>query len=230
MTKHRGVKLVAGAAAVSAILVGLGAAGAVAASRAFSPAEEQQAVIDDAAKQLGIEPAALSGALKEALKKRVDAAVEAGRLTEAEGARLKERIDAGGGLPFFGMHPGGHGPGHAGLFENGLAEASAYLGLTEAELRARLVDKTLADIAKEKGKSVDGLVRVLTTAATARIDEAVAAGRLTDEQAAALKSELDDRIEAIVNGEHRGHGRGFDPRFGHHGMPRGPPFFGGSHA
>jgi polyhydroxyalkanoate synthesis regulator phasin len=229
MTTNKGVKLVVGAAAVSVLVAGLGAVGAVAASRTFSPAEERQAVIDDAARQLGVAPAALSDALTQALKNRVDEAVEAGRLTEAQGARLKERIDAGGVLPFFGMHPGAHGPGHARLFGSSLTDAAAYLGLTEAELRERLADETLAEIAKEEGKSVDGLVRALTTAAAKRIDEAVAAGRLTAEQATALKAELDDRIEALVNGEHRGHGGAFDPRFGHHGMPRGPPLFGGPH-
>jgi len=230
MTKRRKVKFAAGAAATAIIVVGLGAAGAVAASRAFSPSEESKAVIEDAAGQLGVEPDALSGALKQALKNRIDAAVEAGRLTEAQAAELKKRIDSGDGVPLFGgLRPGGHRAGNFGHFGD-LEAAAAYLGLTEAELRNELADKTLPEVAKEKGKSVDGLVQVLATAAEKRIDEAVADGRLTEEQATALRSELDDRIEALVNGELRGHGRGFHPGFGSGGIsPRGPPGFAGPH-
>src|SRR6059058_4044117 len=90
-------KLAAGAAA--AVLVAGGGA-AVAASKFGSPKEESQAVIADAAKQLGIEPSKLSDALKKALENRVDAAVAAGRLTKAEGDALKARIESGE-LPLF---------------------------------------------------------------------------------------------------------------------------------
>jgi len=231
MTRRRSVKFAAGVVAISAITVGLGAAGAIAASQVLSANDDSKAVIEDAAGQLGVEPDALSDALKQALKNRVDAAVEAGRLTEAQGAELKERIDSGDGLPLFGgMRPGGHGRGHAGPFGS-LDAAAAYLGLTEAELRVQLADKTLAEVAKDREKSVDGLVKALATAAEKRIDEAVADGRLTEEQATELKSGLGDRIEALVNGEHRDHGRGFHPGFGPGSIsPRGPPGFEGPHA
>ena len=231
MTKRRGVKFAAGAVGISVILVGLGAAGAVAASRVLSPGDESKAVIEDAAGQLGIEPDALSSALKRALKNRVDAAVEAGRLTEAQGAELKQRIDSGDGVPLFElMHPGGHGPDDGGPFGS-LDTAAAYLGLTEAELRAELAGKTLAEIATEKGKSVDGLVQTLATAAEKRIDDAVTDGRLTQEQATELKADLDERIESLVNGEFRGHGHGFHPGFGPGGIsPRAPPDFEGPDA
>src|SRR6266516_1473350 len=90
-------KLAAGAAA--AVLVAGGGA-AVAASKFGSPKEESQAVVADAAKQLGIEPAKLNDALKKALDNRVDAAVAAGRLSKDEGGELKARIESGD-LPLF---------------------------------------------------------------------------------------------------------------------------------
>ena len=86
----------------------------------------------------------------------VDAAVAAGRLTKAQGGGMKQRIEAGG-FPLFGM---GAGPGfeHHEMF-GGLDAAAAYLGLTGDELQTQLASgKSLADIAKSKGKSVDGLV------------------------------------------------------------------------
>src|SRR4249920_3678747 len=113
MANGRKLKFAAGATAATAAVVGLGAAGAVATSRAFAPDQESKAVIEDAAGQLGVKPDALSNALKQALKNRIDAAVEAGRLTETEAAQLKHRIDGADGLPLFGgPFRGGPGAGH----------------------------------------------------------------------------------------------------------------------
>ncbi len=56
--------------------------------------------------------------------------------------------------------------------------------MTEAQLRTELMNgKTLAQVAKDKGKSVDGLVNALVADAKTRIDAAVKAGRLTQAQA-----------------------------------------------
>src|SRR5687768_17905434 len=109
LTRHRN-KLVA---LVVVLVVAVGAAGALAATGALSPREESEAVIDDAAERLGVQPSELSDALEAALKARVDAAVEAGRLTEAHGSELKARIDAGD-VPLVGLGPGARhhgGPG-----------------------------------------------------------------------------------------------------------------------
>ena len=231
MTKRRNLKFAAGAAAISTLVVALGATGAVAASRALSPSEESKAVIEDAAGQLGVQPGDLSHALKEALKNRIDAAVAAGRLTEAQATELKERIDSGDGVPLFGGPSlGVHGAGHVGHFRD-LTAAGAYLGLTEVELREQLEEKTLAQIAKDQGKSVTGLVAALVNAAGKAIDEAVADGRLTQERADELKSNLDERIESFVNAEFAERGHGFHRGFGAGGTsPRGPPGFDGPHA
>jgi hypothetical protein len=101
MKKRRNVKFIAGVAAIATVVAGLAAAGAVAASKALSPSEESKAVIEDAAGQLGIEPDKPGGA-EQALKNRIDAAVEAGRLTKEQAEALKQRIDSGDGVPLFG--------------------------------------------------------------------------------------------------------------------------------
>jgi polyhydroxyalkanoate synthesis regulator phasin len=230
MTRRKKLTFAAGAAGVALLVAGLGAAGAVAASSIFSPSKESKAVIDDAASQLGVEPSELSDALKQALKNRVDDAVDEGRLTQDQADDLKERIDADDDPLLFvrgGPHggPGGFGP--RGHFEV-LATAASFLGMTEAELREELQDKTLAEIAKEQGKTAAGLVQQLVATQTKRIDEAVADGTLTEEQATELKADLDERMEALVNGELRGRGDGRHPRFWPgSGSPRAPPPFGG---
>ena len=99
---------------------------AVAASQDSSRSSESKAIIDDAAKQLGIPSSKLSDALKAALKNRVDAAVAAGRITKAEGDAIKERI-AGESFPLLGgLH---RGFGHH-VFFGRLDAAAGYLGLT----------------------------------------------------------------------------------------------------
>ena len=215
MSKSRKLKIVAATLAVLAVA---GGGAAFAATKVLSPREESQAVLDDAAKQLGVTPSALSDALKKALENRVDAAVADGRLTKAQGDELKKRIESSE-LPFplLGL---GLGPGHdlkhfAAPFAKFEAAAS-YLGLSESELESRLAQgKTLAQIAKDRGKSVDGLVDALVKAAEDRIDAAVDSGKLTKSQADDLKSGLRERMTRIVNGEDFGFRRfRFAPGFG----------------
>lgn len=163
-----------------------------------------QAVIDDAAQQLGVSPSALSDALKNAVKHQIDAAVAAGRLTKAQGDALKARIDSGK-LPFglgLGLgFPGHHDFGGFGLFGQ-LDAAATYLGLTEAQLRTQLSNgKTLAQVAKDQNKSVSGLVDAMTASANKQLDAAVAAGRLTKTQADQISKDLDERITDLVNGK-----------------------------
>jgi polyhydroxyalkanoate synthesis regulator phasin len=216
LTKPRVV--IAGAAA---LLVGLGAAGAIAATKALSPSDASKAVIDDAAGQLGVTPAALSGALEKALENRVDAAVAAGQLTKEQGAALKQRIESGdfplvwpGALG--GPRPGGFGFGHAG-HGGGLAVAASYLGMSEQDLATQLSSgKTLAQVATANGKSVSGLVDAMVAAAQKRLDQAVADGKLTKEQAAKVESDLRDHVTAFVNGEGGDHWAGHPDQDGGH--------------
>ena len=213
---------------IGAVTLAAAAGGAAfAATRSGTPQQESQAVIDDAAAQLGIAPAKLSDALKKALENRVDAAVAAGTITKAQGDELKARI-ASGDVPLiagaFGHHGfGGHGFGH-------LSAAAAYLGLSESELQAQLAaGKTLADVAKAQGKSVDGLVSALLADEKKELDAAVAAGRLTQAQAEELLANAKQRITDLVNGtmpgpgSHGGRMHGW--RGGMPGMGRfdGPP-------
>lgn len=219
MDRSMKIKIAVGVAAV--VAVAGGGAAAFAASEPWSPKEESQAVIDDAAEQLGVQPSELTDALEQALENRVDAAVAAGRLTEEQGKALKERLASGDAPLVFG------GLGHHGLGHHGNLDAAAgYLGLTETELRERLSGgDTLAEIAKAEGKAVDDLVQALVETASAKLDQAVEDGRLTQAQVNAIKGDLRERITALVNGELRGRGLGF--RRGFEGFERGhDPFFG----
>jgi hypothetical protein len=182
----------------AASVLALGAAGggaAIAASATQSPAAESRAIVDDAASQLGVEPAALTAALKEALRNRIDAARAAGEITAAEAAELKERI-ASDEFPLFGRHgPGGRVHGHVGL-----DAAAAYLGLTRSDLRERLHEgATLAQVAERNGKTVAGLVDAIVGAERGRLAADVEAGRITDAQRDEIVAGLRARVEEMVN-------------------------------
>ena len=226
----RNVKLKVAAGAVAGLAL-IGGGAAIAATQLGSPKEESQAIVNDAAKQLGIEPSKLSAALRKALENRVDEAVAAGRLTKEQGAELKARIESGDVPLFFapGFRGGPHGGHHFGVFAD-LGVAAKYLGLTDAELRTALEGgKSLADVAKAQNKSVDGLVDALLAAAKTRLDQAVEKGRLTKAQETEMLSGLKERITDLVNGRFPAPphaGRFFGDRFGGPGFRRGPRSFG----
>jgi polyhydroxyalkanoate synthesis regulator phasin len=204
------IKRKAIAGTVAALAVGGTGAGIAATKLGSNPSAESKAVVDDAAKQLGVQPSALSSALKKALTARVDAAVADGRLTKEQGAELKARI-ASDDFPLFG--PPGMGGGHFGHHGGpGLDAAAKYLGLTEAKLRTELESgKTLAQVAKAQDKSVDGLIAALKADAKQKLDAAVKAGRLTQAQETRMLADLDQRLGDFVNGKLMGrHQRGFD--------------------
>jgi hypothetical protein len=82
-----------------------------------------------------------------------------------------------------------------------LQTARTYLGdITLKDLTTAMRSgKSLGDIANANGKSRDGLVQALTTAANTRIDKAVADNKLTAEQAATLKTKVAAEITAFVD-------------------------------
>ena len=215
-------KVIAGAAA--ALAVGGAGAGVAATKLATtSPSEESKAIVNDAAKNLGVEPSKLSAALKKAFEDRIDAAVAAGRLTKEQGAELKQRIESDD-FPLFGPPAFGHGFGAPHPFFHGLDAAASYLGLTEDELHSRLESgKTLAEVAKAQGKSVDGLKAALVKEAKAKLDAAVKAGRLSSAEEQHILADLQQHVDDLVNGtlpDRRDAPRGF----GFRDRPGPPPF------
>jgi len=211
-------KVIAGAAA--ALAVGGAGAGVAATKLATNtPSEESKAIVNDAAKNLGVEPSRLSAALKKAFEDRIDAAVAAGRLTKAQGDELKQRIESDD-FPLFGPPAFGPGFGPPHPFFHGLDAAGTYLGLTEEQLHNRLESgKTLAEIAEAQGKSVDGLKDAMLKDAKTHLDAAVEAGRLSSAEEQRVLADLEQRIDDLVNGKlpdrFRGrHGFGFRDRQG----------------
>ena len=238
-------RLLAGGAAALVVVFGAGAA--LGASGATNPASS---FLGDVAKKLGISEEKLTDAIKAAQIDRIDAAQARGDITKEQADALKEQVRNGTAptiLPSFrtagpgplGLGIPGLGKGFGGrlFFKGGLGlgkseslEAAAdYLGLTQAELRDALENgKSPADLAKEKGKSVDGLKAAVKKPIKDKVDEAVKNGTLTKEQGADLYAGLSKAADAFVDGDFAGPlglglralgPLGLGKAFGHRGAP-----------
>jgi len=219
--------------------VALAVAGGGVAYAATTNSDPRDALLRDAAQRLNVTPGELRSALEGAFGDQLDQAVKDGKLTQQQADQIKQQI-ARYGLPLGGpMGPGGpghglafgfRGPGGPGPLGAGLDAAASYLGLTRAELGRQLRNgRSLADVARAQGKSVDGLEQALLDAARTQLDRAVSDGKLTSDQRDQILSELRDHVDELVNGRAPGpfghrewrHDRGMGP--GIPGMLPPPP-------
>jgi hypothetical protein len=153
--------------------------------------------IADVAKQQGVD---------------IDAVVDA--MVGADRERIKDMVN--NPLRRFGDH---HGPGRFGFgFGKGGGEldaAAKAIGITTDELFSELRKGTsIADVAKSKNVDTAKVIDAMVAAVETRIAEAQKNGRLTQDQADALKKNIKDHITAMVNGTLPKPGFGF--RDGHH--------------
>jgi len=206
-------KIAVGAVGI-AVLGGAGAAYGV----TQSGGNDRQAFLNDLAGRLKVTPQQLDSALKGAFEDRLQAAVQAGRLTQAQADAIKKKVEHGGAPPVlgFGQGPPVGGPrffmhrGPGGPVKAGLGAAAKYLGLTDKQLIQKLASgKSLADVAGEQNKSVDGLKSAIKDAVKTDLDAAVKDQRLTQTQENNLLSKLDSRLDDLVNRK----GLGPGPRF-----------------
>jgi hypothetical protein len=184
-------------------LAAAGTGVAVATTSSDDPKQREDAVLADAAKRLDVTPSELRSALSEAEEAQLDADVKAGRLTQEEADAIKERrqdmgtvlgpgvMHGGPGFSLRVKHPGG---GPIELIDT----AADALGISRDELVDRLRDgKTLEEIAKAEGKSIDDVREAVESALRKRFDKAVEDGHLTREQADEMLSHVTDMIDDL---------------------------------
>jgi ribosomal protein S20 len=135
-----------------------------------------------------------------ALESRLAQAVENGKLTQEKAdeilAAAPGKIDEFLAAPAKELGKGmRHGFG--GIGQNVLATVAGVLGTDEETLKTQLRDgATIAEIAGDKTQAV---IDALVAEASAKIDQAVADGKLTQERADEMKANLADRITRMVN-------------------------------
>ena len=143
---------------------------------------------------------------RQAIEQALEGLVEAGTITQDQAGAVAEELDDS---PAVGHWWWGHHDhdldawdGLAADFEAGWAAAAGALNMTVDELEAALEDgKSLADVAAEKSVDVQAVTDALVAAANTRIDERVADGSLTEEQAAEVRAEISEWVTAAVDND-----------------------------
>jgi polyhydroxyalkanoate synthesis regulator phasin len=149
--------------------------------------------------------------LREALQPLVDDGTITAEQADAVTAQLIENMPERGnrGHGGFGQHGGFDGDVVAGA-----------LGITTDELRTALGDgQTVAEIAAAQGVDVQVVIDAVVAAMQERLDQAVANGRLTQEEADARLAQMTERATEWIN-----EGGSFGPGRGGRGGHRGGPF------
>lgn len=186
--------------------------------------ERRDEFIGKVAENLNVTPEQLTQAFKDAAIESVDEAVADGKIDAERAAEIKERINSGEGFgfaPFGGPghgkfrgpggegfgdfgRPGGDGPGKMrGLHHlkgNVIRSAAAAIGVEPRELMQALRDgKSIADVAGEHGVSLDAVKQRIAEEAKAKLDEAVAAGRIDQAKADEALQKLTDSLDETLN-------------------------------
>lgn len=184
--------------------------------------------LNDFAQHLGVSTSKVQSAYTQALSDQLNAMVKSGKLTQAQANEILKRAKENGSNPFQGPFGGGgfhgrpgfgfkfgHGDHHGfggpmmggGVFGQGLDTAAKYLGVSEATLRSDLQSgKSLADVAKSKGKSVSGLEAALLAQAKAGLDKAVTDKHLTKQQETKFLAGISKMIDGLVTHSFKFHG------------------------
>ena len=219
-------KKLIGAAAFSLALVGGGVAGAIIGTPGTSGAQETTTTADPAGgtdeRHEGrhadlLEAAATAlGMTADELRAELEADKTIADVAGERGVELQAVIDAvvaagedehvervtafvNGERPEGGFGRGGHRHG----MHVGLEAAATALGMTADELREAMSadGATLASVAEAQGVDVQVVIDALVAEAREHLDEAVADGHLTQEEADEKAAELEARITEMVNSE-----------------------------
>jgi len=149
------------------------------------------------AESKGITGEAYTALVKEVNTKAIDAALAAGKITQAQADEMKTRYTA---FPLWGADLGGKRGlverfdvfDKAGGLKDSMLKAFAdKLGLTVDDVTARIkAGETYAKIAESKGITADKLPAFMQDVCSQAIDAAVKAGTLTQAQADAMKTRM----------------------------------------
>jgi ribosomal protein S20 len=153
------------------------------------------------------DPQAVVDALVAAAARRIDTAVERGRLPAERAAALTERLPERARAlverePRRGHRDARQRPRGLRVAKRALHVAAETIGISRAELVDGLRQgRSIAQIARSHDTDPQAVVDALVAAATRRIDTAVERGRLPAERAAALTERLPERARALVGRE-----------------------------
>ncbi len=184
-------------AGIAALAIGVAAVNAATPSPGTGTGSNYaQVFVNKLAAILHLTPAQTQSDLKQAQLQTIDQMVKDGKITQAQADALKSRINSGQGFEFGVPFRHGGGFGNRTLFHDlRTAELNAVAGalhLTPADLQTQLRSgKTLSDLEQSTGVTDSAVRAAEHKAAKGVLDSAVKAGTLTQAQADAVLSRLD---------------------------------------
>jgi lambda repressor-like predicted transcriptional regulator len=136
----------------------------------------------------------LEAAMVAAVRTKLDAAVSAGRLTSTREQQVLARVqEVVNRLVNAKLAPRPRAKARL------LGVAAAYIGVKPKALVAELKGKSLAQVATAHGKTAAGLKTALLQPFKARLDKAVAAGRVSSGDAQARLARISARLDALIS-------------------------------
>jgi len=156
------------------------------------------------AEKLGVSVEQLDQAVHDAALDAVNEAEAAGKITPEQATKARQRIEDGKGAGLFDRirERSVDRPEHRlTLVRRGIVRSAATaLGMTPEDLRAELQSgDSIADVASEHGVSLEDVKARISSDAEAKLSEAVANGRLTEERADELLARLTAKLDEILN-------------------------------
>lgn len=184
-----------------------------------------QLYLDKLAGLLGVERSKLESAMKDARKQALDDAVSQGIIDSDRASKLEQGMDEGK-WPALWPALGWHG-GKGNEWSVDLTDAIAStLGLTRQQLCEQVKNgKTLQELAAAKGLTLDQLKTGAIEAVGSKLDEAVAAGKVTRDEADEMLSKIEavDLSKVLQPPRGQGDKRGFPGFFRGGAAGRGHP-------
>ena len=203
------------AAAAVAIVLGGSAIGGIGHASAQEPGTPQAQrherpkldVLGKLAANLNITLDQLKSAIKATELQIVDELLADGTITQEQADKITEKINSSEGLglgTFLGRrhHEGqqGHDRFRKAVRREIIQSAAGAIGIEPKDLVAELkAGKSIAEVAAEHCVPLDDVKAQITSDATARLDELVANGKLTQERADTMLQKLTDNLDRILN-------------------------------
>ncbi|WP_289142512.1 hypothetical protein [uncultured Brevibacillus sp.] len=158
----------------------------------------------EVAKAQGVDTDDVVALLVKEQEAKLAEAVKAGKLTQEQADKMNENATDRVKAMVESTHQG-RGPGKGGMgfgFGNDKSEELlSLLKLDATKLQEALkAGKSLATIAEEQGVDADDVVALLVKQHEAQVKEAVAAGKLTQEQADERNEKLTEMVQKMVDG------------------------------
>lgn len=153
--------------------------------------ERCEARLAKIAEKKGVSVDALKAGMQSKLLARIEAAVQAGKISPERAAALKQRVAEGN------LCRVGHVRKH--MAARGMMRAAAeFLGLSKEQLKAQLPGTSLAALAQKQSKSVDALKAAMVAPAKERLAKAVANGKIAQAKADAALAKLEQQATKLA--------------------------------